>query len=209
MLRKRSGDPIVVVDSAGSVFEAAVDADDGAFARLAGLMATPAEPRVAVTLAQAIPKGHKMDEVVEKTTQLGVAAIVPVRSHRVIGLETSPGKLERWRRIAGSAAAQSGRARVPEVAEIHTWERLIATFPQYDAWEGVEPLPLRERLGALLGAAQRVLVAIGPEGGFSHDEAAAATSAGAHAIALGPRILRTETAGLVALAAILYERGEL
>lgn len=213
VLRKRAGEPIVVVDSAGAVFEAVVEGDDGAFARLMRSVAAPVEARLDITLAQGIPKGQKMDFVVEKTTELGIGAIVPVRSERVIGAQTSAGKVERWRRIARSAAAQSGRRRVPEVAEILDWDGLLASFPDYDRvllpWEALEPAPLRSRLGELLAGATRILIIIGPEGGFSRDEAAAATAAGAHAISLGPRILRTETAGIALLAVILYEAGEL
>jgi 16S rRNA (uracil1498-N3)-methyltransferase len=213
VLRMRAGEGITVVDSAGAVFEAVVDADDGAFARLIKRASAPSESLIEVTLAQAIPKGQKMDFVVEKTTELGVSAILPVRSARVIGAQTSVGKVERWRRIARSAAAQSGRTRVPEVGDILAWDALLASFPAYDRvllpWEVVEPAPLRSRLGELLAGAQRVLAIVGPEGGFSRDEAAAATAAGAHAISLGPRILRTETAGIALLAVILYEAGEL
>lgn len=213
VLRKRKGESLLVVDSAGSVFEAIIESDDGSVVRLQQRIERPAEPSVDVTLAQAIPKGQKMDFVVEKTTELGVGTIVPLRTKRVIGSETGPAKLERWRRIAKSAAAQSGRSRVPVVAEITPWAELLGTFPEYDTvllpWEAVEPTALRTRLGALVAAAARVLVIIGPEGGFSHDEAEAAIAAGATPIALGPRILRTETAGLIALTAVLYETGNI
>jgi 16S rRNA (uracil1498-N3)-methyltransferase len=213
VLRLRSGDALVVVDSSGSVFEAAVGADDGSSVVLGRRVERPSEPSIDVTLAQAIPKGQKMDYVVEKTTELGVGAIVPLRSKRVIGATTGASKIERWRRIAKTAAAQSGRARVPAVGDVVDWDELLPTFGGYDAvllpWEGVEPVALRSRLGALVARAARVLVIIGPEGGFAHDEAQAAIDAGAQAIALGPRILRTETAGLIVLTAILYETGNL
>ncbi len=213
VLRKHTGERIVVVDSAGSVFAAVVDSDDGAFVRLHERVDRPSEPSVEVTLAQAIPKGQKMDYVVEKTTELGVAAIVPLRTRRVVGSQTGPGKLERWRRIARSAAAQSGRTRVPPIAEIARWDELLPTFGRYDAvllpWETVEPVALRSRLGPLVRDAERILVIVGPEGGFAHDEAQAAIDAGATPIALGPRILRTETAGLIALTAVLYETDNL
>lgn len=213
MLRKRIGDAILIVDSAGSVFDALIDSDDGSFVVLRERLDRPSEPSVEVTLAQALPKGQKMDYVVEKTTELGVAAIVPLRTRRVVGDRTGDGKLARWRRIAKSAASQSGRSRVPDVEEVAGWDDLLATFGRYDAvllpWEAVEPVPLRSALGPLVAGAARVLVIVGPEGGFAHDEAQAAIDAGATPIALGPRILRTETAGLIVLAAVLYETDNL
>jgi 16S rRNA (uracil1498-N3)-methyltransferase len=154
-----------------------------------------------------------MDLVVEKATELGAHAIVPVRSARVIGHDTSPAKLERWRRIAKSAAQQSGRLRVPDVGDVHDWGALLATFARYDRvyvpWELAEPAPLRDVFERELEHARSALIVIGPEGGFSGDEVERARAAGATAISLGRRILRTETAALVVLAALLYARGEL
>jgi 16S rRNA (uracil1498-N3)-methyltransferase len=138
---------------------------------------------------------------------------VPVRSARVIGHDTSPGKVERWRRIAKSAAQQSGRTRIPPVADVHDWDALLATFASYDRvyipWELSDPAPLRAVFERELPAASSVLVVIGPEGGFAADEVEHACAAGATPISLGRRILRTETAALVVLAAALYARGEL
>lgn len=211
VLRKHAGDRIVVIDSAGSVFDGVLE--DRGSVLLSARTARPSEPAVEVTLAQAIPKGQKMDYVVEKTTELGVARIVPVRSRRVVGATTGAGKAERWRRIAKSAAEQCGRTQIPVIDDAIAWDALVATFPAYDAvlfpWEAVEPTPLRERLPALLSGAARVLIVIGPEGGFASDEASAAIDAGAVPLALGPRILRTETAGIVVLSVIRYETGEL
>ncbi|HZX68561.1 MAG TPA: RsmE family RNA methyltransferase, partial [Candidatus Elarobacter sp.] len=135
------------------------------------------------------------------------------RSTRVVGHDTSPGKVERWRRIAKSAAQQSGRVRVPEIADVHDWDALLQTFAAYDRvfvpWELAEPAPLRSTFEYDLAAANDVLIVIGPEGGFAAEEVQAARDAGAAAISLGRRILRTETAALVVLAAIFYARGEL
>jgi len=220
VLRKRSGDRVQVVDSGGVAFGATLEVE-GRLGRDVRVQATlderldrgDVEPALRVTIAQAVPKGQKMDLVVEKATELGAHAIVPVRSTRVIGHDTSPAKVERWRRIAKSAAQQSGRARVPEVAAVHDWDALLATFEHYDRvyvpWELAEPAPLRDVFERELAGARSVLVVIGPEGGFSADEVERAREAGATAISLGRRILRTETAALVVLAAILYARGEL
>ena len=215
VLRKRSGDRVQIVDSGGIAYAATLDVDGRHVrATLDELLDRGSvEAALQVTIAQAVPKGQKMDFVVEKATELGAFAIVPVRSARVIGHDTSPGKVERWRRIAKSAAQQSGRARVPPVADVHDAAALFATFERFDrvyvAWELAEAAPLRDTFDVELADATSVLVVIGPEGGFSADEVAQAVAAGARAISLGRRILRTETAALVVLSAILYARREL
>jgi 16S rRNA (uracil1498-N3)-methyltransferase len=131
----------------------------------------------------------------------------------VIGHDTSPAKVERWRRIAKSAAQQSGRLHVPDIADVCDWNALLATFTRYDRvyvpWELAPPSPLRDVFENELGGARNVLVIVGPEGGFAADEVERAQHAGATAISLGRRILRTETAALVVLSAMLYARGEL
>lgn len=220
VLRKRSGDRVQVVDSGGAAFAATLNVAERE-TRDMRVRATldesidhaRAEAALRVTIAQAVPKGQKMDLVVEKSTELGAYAIVPVRSARVIGHDTSAGKVDRWRRIAKSAAQQSGRTRVPDVADVHAWDALIATFEAYDRvyvpWELAVPAPLRDVFEHGLAGVQNVLVVIGPEGGFSADEVERACDAGATAISLGRRILRTETAALAVLAALLYARGEL
>ena len=214
VLRKRSGDRVQVVDSGGAAYAATLEVD-GREVRATldeRLVREGMESTLAVTLAQAVPKGQKMDFVVEKATELGVRAIVPVRSARVIGHDTSPAKVERWRRLARSAAQQSGRTQVPVVADVHDWKALLATFPRYEhvyvPWELSDPAPLRDVFEPVLRDAREVLVVIGPEGGFSAEEIDAARAAGAVPISLGRRILRTETAGLVVIAAALYAVGE-
>jgi len=215
VLRKRSGDRVQVVDSGGAAYAATLAVDGRAVAATLDerLDRGDVETALRVTLAQAVPKGQKMDFVVEKATELGAHAIVPVRSARVVGHETGAAKVERWRRIARSAAQQSGRVRVPEVTDVHDWDALLATFPGYDRvyvpWELAPPAPLREVFERDLPSASSALVVIGPEGGFAADEIERARNAGASAISLGRRILRTETAALVVLSAMLYARGDL
>jgi 16S rRNA (uracil1498-N3)-methyltransferase len=215
VLRMTSGARVEVVDSAGRAYAALLAvAGKHVEATLGETLARDAiEPTLRVTIAQAIPKGQKMDLIVEKATELGAHAIVPLRSARVIGEVTRENKLERWHRIAKSAAQQSGRLVVPAIAPVADWPALIATFAAYDRvylpWETTEPKPLRDAIADDVVRAQTMLVIIGPEGGFSREEAERALAAGAVAISLGRRILRTETAALVVLAALLYERGEL
>jgi 16S rRNA (uracil1498-N3)-methyltransferase len=154
-----------------------------------------------------------MDFIVEKATELGVARILPFASERTIREERGTAKIERWRRLARAAAQQSGRTHVPPVDDPLRWQTLVERFAAFNAvimpWEVAERVSLRTVLPALLSDVREVLVVIGPEGGISHAEARAAFDAGAHAVSLGARILRTETAGLVACAALLYEAGEM
>jgi 16S rRNA (uracil1498-N3)-methyltransferase len=215
VLRMAEGERVEIVDSAGTAFAASLVVDGKRVEAMLGetLARDAIEPTLRITVAQAIPKSQKMDTVVEKTVELGVHAIVPLRSARVIGDGARENKLERWRRIAKSAAQQSGRLVVPHVAAVTGWDGLIATFSDYDRvllpWEAADPAPLRAAIAHDVARARTILAIIGPEGGFSRDEVERAAAAGARTISLGRRILRTETAALVVLAALLYERGEL
>src|ERR1700677_750479 len=134
VLRGRNGDRVLVIDSAGSAFEAVLVVVDGEVAAMLDepIERATRETAVRLTLAQAIPKGQKMDLIVEKATDLGVAAIVPLRSERVVGERTGDHKIERWQRIAKTAAQQCGRSVIPAVAPIASWDELIATFGTYD-----------------------------------------------------------------------------
>lgn len=215
VLRGRSGDRVQVIDSSGRSFAAAIAVGNGTVtATLAERLERGARESVArVTVAQAIPKGQKMDLIVEKATELGVAAIVPLRSERVAGERTGEHKVERWQRLAKSAAQQCGRTVIPSVAPIAGWDELLATFPSYERvyvpWELADVRPLRETFDAEAPRLTSVLFVIGPEGGFSAGEVERAVAAGARAISLGARILRTETVSLTVLAAFAYARGEL
>jgi len=214
VLRAVDGDAVEIADSSGRRFDGSVRIDDKTVRVLLDReRAAPAPLTLSITLAQGLPKGQKMEYVVEKATELGVARIVPVARARSAGDTARSGKGERWRRIAKTAAEQCGRADVPEIDEPIDFTALVARmrleplalFP----WELASARPLRDTLPTLLDSQTRVLVAIGPEGGFSSAEAKAAREAGAHTISLGARILRTETAGLVACAALLYASGDI
>lgn len=206
VLRMSDGDAITVIDSAGASFAARVKIDGKAVqAELdRQLEAAQASP-VRVTLAQGVPKAQKMDYIVEKTTELGAAAIVPLLTERTVA-DVTPNKRERWERLARTASMQCGRDTVPSIGPPQTFAQLCAGFASYDRvivpWELAPRDDVRVRLESLLAAATNVLVVIGPEGGFSHEEAALAVDSGAQTVWLGPRILRTETAGIVALAFI-------
>jgi len=211
VLRMRDGDEIEAIDSSSTRYRATVHLDGAAVgARLIEALAARPASRLRVVVAQGIPKGQKMDFVVEKLTELGAAEIVPLRSARAVA-DASPAKIERWRRLARSAAMQCGRADVPVVAEPTDVDGLAARCGSFDLvlvpWESADPAPLRDILPGLLAGAAGVLIVIGPEGGFAQDEVAALRAVGAHAVSLGGRILRTETAGLAMLAMLDYAMG--
>ncbi len=214
VLRGRTGERVHVVDSSGAAFAAAIEVSGTVVhASLDERVERGSrESTLRVTIAQGIPKGQKMDLIVEKATELGVAAIVPLRSERVVGERTGDAKRERWERLAKTAAQQCGRTSVPAIEPIAEWDALLARFASFDRvylpWELADVRPLRDVFGADATSAN-VLVLIGPEGGFSAAEVARAEAAGARTISLGTRILRTETVALVVLSALLYARGEL
>jgi 16S rRNA (uracil1498-N3)-methyltransferase len=172
------------------------------------------EPPVRVTLLQGLAKGDKLETVIQHGTEIGMAEFVPVATSRAV-VKLDPARaaerVERWQRIAREAAEQCRRGAVPQVSPVISWKQAVARSPEFDLalvpWEeGGEPL--KAVLAAAVGV-KSVAVFIGPEGGLSPEEVALAKQHGARAVTLGPRILRTETAGLVAAAAILHVLGDL
>lgn len=172
------------------------------------------EPLAHVTLAQGLLKGDRFEEVIEAATQLGVATIRPFVSERCIVREVSPQKAERFRRVAVEAAETSRRTVVPEIAEVVAWADLCRSADDAHGfvvpWEEEKTRRLQEALHAVRIAhagveAPRVVLAIGPEGGLSHEEVLLAGEHGAHVVTLGPRLLRSEIAAVAAIAQVLYE----
>jgi 16S rRNA (uracil1498-N3)-methyltransferase len=209
VLRLHAGDRLEIIDSTAGAFVAAIDAVEPAVrATLVERIPESGERARAldVELAQAVPKGRRMDFVIEKCTELGVAGFLPFYSERSVGRDVGAEKLSRWRRLARTAAQQCGRRDVPPIEAPLDFGALVQRFVQYAAvlfaWETARPVPLRERLQSALPATGRVLVVIGPEGGFTHAEAELAERSGAALVWLGTRILRTDTAAMVLLAVI-------
>lgn len=175
-----------------------------------------AEPPLEVILLQGLPKGDKVDLIVQKAVEIGVAKIVLLEGERSVAkLAGTRGekKLARWQRIAYEAAKQSQRSVVPEIEGVFP---LISWLKkeQFDEdtlflvpWEEEEKRGIGEVLAA--SSARRVVILIGPEGGLTKAEVEAAKEEGAVPVTLGPRILRTETAAVVAAALVLYELGDL
>lgn len=178
--------------------------------RLLDSLPTP-EPGVRVTLYQGLPKGDKMDYIVQKCTEAGVRRIVPVLFSRcVMKWDEKDGekRLLRWRRIAREAAKQAGRAAVPEIESALTLDALCAWLPGHE----LTLAPWEEAAGGMrahLQGQKDIAIVIGPEGGIDAAEMAKMRAAGAVPVSLGPRILRTETAGLAALVSLLTLTGNL
>jgi 16S rRNA (uracil1498-N3)-methyltransferase len=209
VLRLRDGDELEIVDALGHTFDARVRLEpQGLHAELMTMRAAASPAGLRIDIAQGIPKGAKMDFVIEKATELGAAAVLPFYSRRSVVQDLGDAKLERWRRLAKTAAAQCDRREVPEVRAPSTFETLLERCAEYDLvlmpWERAAADPLRESLPVWLERARRVLVIVGPEGGFTADEAELGRAAGARLVSLGERLLRSETAGLAMLAILEY-----
>ena len=203
VLRLQVGAEVRVFDGRGTEIEALIVRASAAGVELAlGQRHRVSLPPVSITLLQSVPRGDRMDVIVQKTTELGVTRIIPVLS--ACGMvKPPPGKTHRWRIIAQEAARQSGRADVPDVADpvalaVALTGAAAAGGTRLLLWEEERALPLRQVLAKL--PALPVTLLIGPEGGFSAEEVKSAQVQGFQAVGLGPRILRVETAALVAVA---------
>jgi len=205
VLRLRAEDPIALFNGSGGEYECALVrvTREGVRARVIAWRDRERESALRITLAQGLASGERMDLVLQKATELGVCAIQPVAAERsVVRLsdERADRRLAHWRNLVVAACEQCGRNRLPEV-------RPVATLGEFLA--GVEDGPLRLLLspaGTLrlrdLSPAAQVTLLIGPEGGLSEAEENRAMQAGFAAARLGPRVLRTETAPIAAIAAL-------
>ncbi len=207
-LRLVPGDEIVIA-SDGRRWLARLETDgDGARARV--LRALPStEPRLRVTLYQGLPRGDKMDFVVQKCTEAGVAAVIPCLMKRCVAdpdADSLSRRLQRWRRVARQAAMQAFRSAVPVIGDCIGFDELCARLLSHALalvpWEEERGVPL----SAALTEAKDVALVVGPEGGIGREEILRLP---ARPVSLGPRIFRTETAGLAAAVALLALSGDM
>jgi 16S rRNA (uracil1498-N3)-methyltransferase len=212
VLRARSGDELVLFNGDGREFDGAIEAVRGSrvSASVGGSRPVDRESPLAITLVQSVPRGDRMDFVVQKATELGVARIVPVLSQRsVVRLDKAQAesKVIHWRAVAVSACEQCGRNRLPTIeAAQPLLNYLGASSPGTGPRLVFEPESTGHSRTAAPGAAESAEtaivdaeIAIGPEGGFASDELEAFRVAGFSQVGLGPRILRTETAAIAAV----------
>jgi len=206
VLRLRAGERFVAFDGRGGEFPATLETVNkrDASARLGERLAVDRESPLDLTLAQCVSKGERMDYTLQKAVELGVTRIVPLLSSRsVVKLDAErwDKKLEHWRGVIVSACEQSGRTRIPDLAApcaLPTWlddgaahgMRLTLDPLGHHAWREL-PAP-----------SGPVTLLVGPEGGLSEHELHRARQAGFTGIRMGPRVLRTETAGVAAIAAL-------
>ena len=210
VLRLRPGDAVSVFDGRGREWEGALDSIHGDLARvrIGAEIRGRTDPGLEVVLFQSLCRADRMEWVIQKSTEIGVAAIRPIRTERVEGRAPDRHRLERWRRIALEACKQSGRRTVPEIADP---DELPAEPPSSAVAlllaSGAGHRPLSEYL--VSRRPETVWLAVGPEGGFSAGEVVDRAAGGWSPAGLGPRVLRTETAGVVAATLVLHAFGDL
>ncbi len=216
VLRLQPGDAVCAMDGAGSRWRAEIAeiGAGGAKVRLIEPLASNEAP-VRVTVYQGVPKADKLDFIVQKLTELGAAALVPVKMERCVAkpdAKDGAKRRERLERIAQEAAKQCGRALPPRISEPLSWKEALSDLAGRGLvlvpWEEARGARMRDVLAEMPGAAD-IGVVIGPEGGMTADEVAAMAELGARMVTLGPRILRTETASVVAAALAMQLWGDL
>lgn len=216
VLRLKTNDHITILDNTGWEYEATITdiAKDSAEAKIAHKSFSQTEPRTRITLYQAILKKTRFEFALQKCTELGIANFVPVLSQRCVA-RWSTSNLERWQQIIREAAEQSHRGVLPT---LHKPVRFIdackrAGANSFVAWEDESEIGIRDLLGKKLKSERinksAINIFIGPEGGFTPQEIDNVRDIGVTTFSLGKRVLRAETAGLVAASIIFYELGDL
>ncbi len=206
-LRMKTGEMLVVTDGGGSDFGCQIEeiTKDTVRLKVCYKQASESEADCAVTIYQGVPKGSKLEDIIQKCTELGAIKFVPTLTKRCISRpdeKSAKKKTQRYRKIALEAAQQSGRGVIPEVCEMMTLKQALSQDESelkivfYEG--GGEPLK-----DIIKAQTKSVSVYIGPEGGFEKDEVDEIIKSGARCATLGPRILRTQTAPVAALTAIM------
>ena len=216
VLRMKKGDHLVLFDGAGWEYETVIKnfSTDGINVEVLGKNRIKDES-LKITVLQALPKANKMDSIVRKATELGARTIIPFRSARSVPqltAEKAHVRVSRWRSIATEAARQCGRADIPEVNDVLSFEEMLASaeegplkiiFWEEESERGIRKLLLDSRYEGV----KDITVMIGPEGGFSRDEVESAVKRGFISVSLGRNVLKVETAAVTILSIIQYELG--
>ncbi|MFY9141016.1 MAG: 16S rRNA (uracil(1498)-N(3))-methyltransferase [Thermacetogeniaceae bacterium] len=218
VLRLSPGEEILLWDDEGREYRAQITRAEGmsVYVKVLEEQSKEVESPLPLVLVQGIPKGDKFEFIIQKATELGVWRVYPALTERTIVRippERQGSRRERWQSVAREAARQSGRVQIPEIMPITTLTELVQNIEK-DAhrlilWEGEKGTGLKDYLRQNKPNQGAVYLFVGPEGGFSRQEVDFCINNSFTSVTLGPRILRTETAGLVSLSLILYEWGDL
>lgn len=223
VLRLSAGEQVTVSTGDGTAYLVELEqfSKDAVTGRILEQMDHLQETNIEVVLYQGMPKGDKLEWIIQKCTEIGVSRIIPVEMSRsVVHFDSNKAakKLERWQKIAQEASQQSKRIQVPTVGPYYTWKQFLQQLEQETEqelgltivfWEDEQTQSLKALLRNQQEKPQRINLVVGPEGGLSEEEVAALRALGAVSASLGKRILRTETAGMAGLSMILYEFDEL
>ena len=206
VLRMREGDALTLCDGCGTDFECEIESisKNEIICKILSFEKNTSESEIPVTLFQSMPKGAKMDFIIQKCVELGIYSVVPFISARTVAKGE---KSARFRKIAEEAAKQSGRGIVPYVSDTADFDEAVKKLCECDlaiiCYEEEKEKTLKSVLKSV--KPRSIGIMIGPEGGFEADEVLKAVNSGAVSVTLGRRILRTETAGMAVLADIVYE----
>lgn len=215
VLRLKAGEQVIICDGEGRENLCTVsDVSDGQISLVVvERLQSAAEACIDATIYMAFPKGDKLEHVIQKATELGAFEIVTFPSSRCVSKPDEKSiakKLERWNKIAASAAEQSGRGRVPKVSAVSSYKEALAHAAQNDLailfYENERGYTLRNALSEV--PYKSIALMTGPEGGLEAKEVEQAVGMGLRVCTLGKRILRCETAPLCALSAVMYDAGE-
>lgn len=217
VMRAKAGQEVIVVDDSGRVgrMEMVAFSPENVTLRLKEELAANTESPLTLILAQCLLKADKMDWVVQKAVELGADGVIPIRSQNCVvryDAQKAKSRCGRWQKIADEAAKQCGRTALIEVSPITDLLSFCQNMQQEKTdvvfcYENEEQETAKECLKNLAG--HKVVLLVGPEGGFALPEAEAIIKAGGHSVTLGPRILRAETAAIAGLSIVQYEKGDL
>ena len=214
VLRMKPGEKIRISGPAGENYFCEIAEIEDSFVRASILEKdeTGTELPNRIYLFQGLPKNDKMELIIQKAVELGAFSIIPVETKRCVvklDVKKAAKKVVRWQQIAESAAKQSKRMLIPEIHEVMTYKQALEFAKQLDVklipYELAKGMKETREILSEIKPGQSVGIFIGPEGGFEEEEVAKALEAGAHAITLGRRILRTETAGLAILSVLMFQ----
>ena len=215
VLRLKAGEEVLACDGQGMECLCSVEGQKGNDYELKVILLreSVSEARVKVSVYMALPKSDKLEHVIQKATELGACEIVTFPTSRCVSRPDEKSlkkKLERWQKIAASAAEQSGRGRIPEVIVLNSYAQALERASQADIpivfYENEHATTLQQALK--VSPYETVSLLSGPEGGFEESEIEQARNAGFRICTLGKRILRCETAPLCGLSAVMYDAGE-